>query len=149
MTDHLRTLQTLRAAVHPPEPSQLASILEYLQCRECLFSAFLRGPLRLCVNPGLPNPWLRCRRGGRVFRNVPPITVREPCHFTYYRVGMPKLDLLTVRCCRKYPVCRVLMVSGPQDRLPRNWHCYGQNRPRWQCQVQPRIRVIRNHPFLP
>ena len=99
------------------EPSQLASTLEYLQCRKSV-------PF-LCVKSGLPKSQLRCRLDWRVFRDVPPVTVREPCHFTYYRVGMPKLDPLTVRRRGKYPVCRVLMVPGPQDRLPRNWNCYG------------------------
>src|ERR1035438_546839 len=48
----LRALQTLRALVHPPEPSQLLSILEDLQRRECFFSAFLLESLHLCVKSG-------------------------------------------------------------------------------------------------
>src|ERR1035441_980022 len=67
--------------------------------KECLLSAFLRGPLRLCVKSGLPNSRLRCRLGRRVFRHVPPVTVREPCHFTYYRIGMPQLDQIGRAAC--------------------------------------------------
>jgi len=56
----LDALQTLRAAVHPQEPAQLAKQLDYCRAqthREFFFFAFLCDPLRLCVKPGSASAW--------------------------------------------------------------------------------------------